>query len=302
MRRDENGNGETLLSLADTLAESGLSKLVLHAWERRYGFKPANRSASGRRFYTAGQVERLRQLKTCSDAGYRIGALMPLTPETLLLLHEQVTATQGMAEIVEAAEALDNDTLQHMLQARAEAQDPETFIRRTALPLMHEVGTRWAAGRLSIAAEHMTTAQIKRILGSMFDRCAPPPRDAPRLIATTPEREEHDVGALIVTLVARLHGWNALFLGASLPAEEVAEAAHRRQARVVCLSALTGRGKALERHLLDLRTKLTATIGIWIGGYAYSSLQPIAGTTFLADLDAFTAALSEEASVLPLAV
>jgi MerR family transcriptional regulator, light-induced transcriptional regulator len=302
MRLDENGNGETLISLADTLAESGVSKLVLHAWERRYGFKPANRSASGRRFYTVSQVQRLRQLKTCSDAGHRIGALIALSPESLQKIHEEVTATRGMIEIIEAAQALDGETLLAKLQARAETQDPETFIRRTALPLMREVGARWESGTLSIAAEHMATAQIKRILGGMFDRCAAPHPDAPRLIATTPEREEHDTGALVITLIARLRGWNALFLGSSLPVVEVAEAAHRRQVRVVCLSALTGRGQVLERHLLDLRSKLSAGIDIWIGGFAYMSLPPIAGTCYFADLDTFSAALLTETERLPLAM
>ncbi|MDH4415366.1 MAG: MerR family transcriptional regulator [Rhizobium sp.] len=298
MQRNRQQHGETLIGLADTLAASGISKLLLHAWERRYGIEPAERSATGRRFYTRDQVERLRLLKSCSDGGHRIGSLVSLSSEALSRLEYELSARSSLSEIIEAAQAMDGDRLQMLLQARAEAEAPEDFIRATALPLMREIGSMWAAGEVTIAAEHMTTAQIKRILGGLFDRCPLPAPDAPRLIATTPEREEHDIGALVATLIARLRGWNALFLGAKLPASEIAEAAHRRGVRSVCLSSLTGRKAGLERHLGALRSMLSPGIDIWVGGSAYGSVSTIPGVSFMPDLDIFVDSLSTFAPAL----
>jgi len=291
MRRIGQDKGQRLIGLADALSASGITKLLLHAWERRYGIEPAERSASGRRFYTPDQVERLRLLKSCSDGGYRIGNLAELPTEALLRIEGELQARSALAEILEAVKAMDSDRLQTLLQARADRDTPEQFILATALPLMREVGSLWAAGDASIAAEHMTTAHIKRILGGLFDHCPPPSPDAPRLIATTPEREEHDIGALVTTLLARLRGWNAVFLGANLPAAEIAEAAQRFGVHCVCLSALTGRKAGLERNLQTLRSLLSSEIQIWIGGAAYRAVGSRPGVQYFPDLQPFLAAL-----------
>ena len=298
MHRNRQQEREILVGLAETLATSGISKLLLHAWERRYGIEPAERSPTGRRFYTREQVERLRLLKTCTDGGHRISALAPLSNEALQRLESALTARQALSEIIDAVQSLDSDRLQALLQARAEAEAPEHFIRATALPLMGEVGSMWAAGAASIAAEHMATEHIKRILGGLFDRCPTPSPDAPRLIATTPEKEDHDIGALVATLLARLKGWNALFLGANMPAAEIADAAHRREVCCVCLSALAGRRAALQRHLQALRSALSPGIDIWIGGAAYGNLPPIPGVSFMSNMDVFVDALTAAAPAL----
>lgn len=286
--------------MADALSASGITKLVLHAWERRYGMEPAERSPSGRRFYTSEQVERLRLLKICSDGGYRIGNLVGLSTEALSRIEADLNARNALSEILEAVKAMDSDRLQALLQARVEQDAPEQFIRATALPLMREVGSLWASSEASIAAEHMTTAQIKRILGSLFDQCPPVASDAPRLVATTPEHEEHDIGALVATLLARLRGWNALFLGANLPASEIADAACRRNARCVCLSALTGRKAGLERNLRSLRSLLAPEIEIWIGGPAYQTMPPLSGVRYFPDLEPYLAALDTVLPVTPI--
>jgi methanogenic corrinoid protein MtbC1 len=300
MRRIGQDKGQRLIGMADALSASGITKLVLHAWERRYGMEPAERTLSGRRFYTSEQVERLRLLKTCSDGGYRIGNLVGLPIEALCRIEADLNARKALSEILEAVKAMDSDRLQALLEARAEQDAPEHFIRATALPLMREVGSLWASGEASIAAEHMTTAQIQRILSGLFDRCPPVASDAPRLVATTPEHEEHHIGALVATLLARLRGWNALFLGANLPASEIAAAAHRREVHCVCLSALAGRKAGLERNLRSLRSMLVPEIEIWIGGAAYQALPAVPGVRYFPDLEPFLAALEAILPVEPI--
>lgn len=292
MRRKRQDKGDGLIALAEVLTASGIPKLLLHAWERRYGLEPSERSPTGRRFYTPEQAERLRLLKACSDGGHRISTIASLPIEQLQRLEAEIVARGALGDLLDAVRSMDSDRLQALLQDRAERQEPEEFIRRTALPLMRDIGSLWAEKDLTIAAEHMATAEVRRVIGGLFDRCPPPEENAPRLVATTPEREEHDVGALVATLIGRLNGWNAVFLGANLPAMDTAEAAHRRGVRCVCLSAVHGRKAALDRHLRALRSALSPEIEIWIGGPAYRAVPPIDGVTFIDDFDRFAEALS----------
>ncbi|SMC96318.1 B12-binding domain-containing protein [Rhizobium sp. RU36D] len=290
-RRSEPEDEKTLLGLADVLALAGITKLVLHAWERRYGMAPAVRSETGRRFYTAAQAERLRLLKLCTDAGHRISALVDLPDQQLVRLAEAHIATGALGPLLRAVHALDAPLLQKLLQRRADEDGPEGFVRKTVVPLMQEIGARWATGNLNVAAEHMATAVVKRILGTIMDRCPPAPVDAPCLIATTPKGEEHEIGALVAALIARLRGWNALYLGPNLPNANIIDATLLREARHVCLSALNGKPDQLHRQLMDLRAALPASTFIWSGGPGYQPVPDIPGVSFIAHLDDFIALL-----------
>lgn len=283
-----------MIGMAEALSASGMNKLLLHAWERRYGLKPAVRSPSGRRFYTRDQVERLRLLKACSDRGYRIGKLVNLDTETLAQLDNDVSARNTLSEMLEAVNSLDGDRLQTLLMVELGRNTPEQFILTTVMPLVSELASLIASRGLPEEAERMATAQIKRILGGLFDRCLPPTLDAPSLVAATPYLVHQDVGALVFTLLARLRGWNAIFIGANMPVDEIAKTAHDRGVRCVCLSALIGRKDRLERELRSLRSKLPPEVEVWISGTAYQTLSPLPGVRYLSGLHPFL--LSLEAS------
>ncbi len=280
-------DGQTLLSLAEVLCASGVSKLVLHAWERRYGLVPIQRSETGRRFYTAEQAERLRLLKVCSDAGHRIGTLIGLPLDDLQRIEMAEIARGRNAPLIAAIRAMNGEAFRARLLTRLQAEGPEVFLEATVLPLLREIGVLWSDGTLSIAAEHLATAKVKRILGSLLDDCPVAPDDAPRMITATLSGEEHDIGALGAALVARLHGWNSLCLGANMPPEEVAAAAAARGARCVCVSAVNGKPAQLETTLRILRGLLAKDVLLVTGGVAYGALKPPADVLYLPHFDAF---------------
>ncbi|MFD1746113.1 MerR family transcriptional regulator [Rhizobium helianthi] len=283
-----------LLSLAETLKHSGLTKLVLHAWERRYGLEPEQRTETGRRLYTFEQAERLRLLKLCTDAGYRIGNIVSLSLAQLQGLKAGVQIQQTLEPAIAAVKAMEFQHLDRWLHDRADRYDAEDFIDKIVSPLQNAIGDLWADGEVSIAAEHYASAALKRILNGMLEEVSPALADAPVLVATTPEGESHEIGALCVALVARLAGWNVLYLGPDLPPSEVVEASLACAARCVCLSGLCIKPKAAERQIYEIRAKLPARVAVWIGGAGLAGLQPIRDVRFFSDLASFRQALHEE--------
>lgn len=298
MEHESPDNSEDLLSLAEVLSISGLTKLVLHAWERRYGLQPAQRSDSGRRFYTVEQAERLRLLRVCSEGGQRIGTIVDLSLDDLRRLETTVIARRRNAPLIAALMALNGEGFRDMLLTRADAEGPEGFLDATVLPLLRDIGTLWAEGNLSIAAEHLASAKIRRLLGTMIDACPSPHADAPRMLTATLSGEEHEIGALAANLVARLRDWDSLHIGVNLPPEEVEAAAVTRGVCCVCLSAINGKPSRLEADLRHLRATLPGDIML-AGGPAYAALPALDGVMFLPHLDALRQLLSNKGRVRP---
>lgn len=301
MQVTENGKkgDKGLLTLAEVLSISGITKLVLHAWERRYGLEPAQRTETGRRFYTPDQAERLRLLKTCSDAGHRIGTIVDLPLDELRRIETTVIARRRNAPLITALATMNGEDFRDMLLTRADAEGPDGFVDATVLPLLRDIGTLWADGSLSIAAEHLASVKIKRVLGTMIDQCPSPRAGAPRMLTATLSGEEHEIGALAATLVARLHGWDSLHIGANLPPEEVEGAAMTRGVCCVCLSAVNGKPSRVETDLRRLRATLPDDIMLVIGGPAYAALPTIDGVLFLPHFDALRQFLSDKGKMRP---
>jgi DNA-binding transcriptional MerR regulator/methylmalonyl-CoA mutase cobalamin-binding subunit len=292
-------NDRTLLSLAEVLSISGITKLVLHAWERRYGIEPAERSETGRRFYTRDQAERLRLLKACSDAGHRIGTIFDLPLDDLRRLEVSALARQRNAPLIAALGAMNGEDFRDMLLTRADAEGPEGFLDATVLPLLRDIGDLWSQGSLSIAAEHLASVKIRRLLGAMIDEAPSPRAGAPRMMSATLSGEEHEIGAVAASLVARLHGWDSLHLGPNLPPEEVEAAAMTRGACCICLSGVNGKPARLEAELRQLRATLPEDIAIVIGGPAYAALPAIDGVQFLPHFDALRDFLDSKGRLRP---
>ena len=69
------------------------------------------------------------------------------------------------------------------------------------VPLLNRIGDMWHSGRLRIMHEHMTTAVIRSFLSYLRNtyRSA---ADAPGVLVCTPVGQVHELGALIVAVIA----------------------------------------------------------------------------------------------------
>src|SRR5450830_619049 len=123
---------------------AGLSAATLRVWERRYQLTATQRSATGQRLYTPGQVRRLGLLKQLVDRGHPIGTLAALAPERLLALC-------GAASPLAAGE----EPSQSLIAATPVAAIGAGLVRRLAVAIEDGLPLRLVgqAGSLASAAQ-----------------------------------------------------------------------------------------------------------------------------------------------------
>ena len=142
-------------------------------------------------------------------------------------------------------------------------------IRRDVViePLMQQIGELWSNGDLRIANEHMATSVIRSFIGGLENTTLSSPK-GPAIVVATPAGEWHEIGALLVSLTAAGAGWSVVYLGANLPAEEIAAVALEHRARAVALSLIySDKGDHhLGAELRKLRRALGAETAILVGG------------------------------------
>ncbi len=271
---------------------TGLTADVLRAWEKRYGVVEPGRSEGGRRLYSDDDIRRLRLLRRASESGRRISQVAGLTTGQLAALveeddREQVAA--GPGSIAEAAEAaapylqasldavdrLDARELEAALNRALLTLSSSTMIEGVVAPLMRQLGDLWSHGKLRSAHEHLASAVVVRVLGKLIE-AAQPSGVAPLLVVATPARQVHEFGALFVAATAASEGWWVTYLGADLPAADIAAAARQAEATAVAVSLVPPLDERLvTEELRSLRRELPAVTPIIVGGPGADSLKPV---------------------------
>ena len=112
---------------------------------------------------------------------------------------------------------------------------PEALVLEVLAPAQREVGRRWEDGRWSVAQEHAATAVTDTALGLLALDAEPTGQGGHAVVACV-EGEWHALPARMAAEVLRLRGWHVTFLGASVPADDLARYARSRHPDVVGLS------------------------------------------------------------------
>jgi DNA-binding transcriptional MerR regulator/methylmalonyl-CoA mutase cobalamin-binding subunit len=273
---------EVLHAIKAVSKRTGLSAHVIRVWEKRYGAVKPARTGTNRRLYSEHEVERLELLHHATRAGHNISQAAKLTNEKLRELARPTAVVAGAAHAARDEDAdeplvadclaqvreLDEPSLNRILERAMVRLGHMGFLNRVAGPLCQRVGELWRTGALTAAHEHFLSAALRTFLGNA-SRQYPLAESAPGLIVATPTGQLHELGAVMVTAAAANLGWRVIYLGASLPAAEIAGAAIQNKARAVALSLVYPEDDAtLADELANLRRYLPAEIKILAGGRA----------------------------------
>jgi methanogenic corrinoid protein MtbC1 len=283
---------------------TGLTADVVRVWERRYGAVSPARTAGHARRYTAQDVRRLLLMHEAVRRGHSIGDVARLEDDALrALLEESSVLRRGgvpdwgpgqrgpgdrrddgpssdgtgvVAEYLGAVTRFEMHRALDVLGAAAAMMSPERFVTGVVLPILDEVGERWSRADLSVAQEHVVSAQVKGFLLTMLRMAPAPGPGAGRVLVGTPSGHLHEIGALTAAWLAAARGWDTIYVGPDIPLPELELAARMADADLVLLSLVR---EVLPRErpgLCDAIDRLAATVPVWVGapeGHAFQGMK-----------------------------
>jgi DNA-binding transcriptional MerR regulator/methylmalonyl-CoA mutase cobalamin-binding subunit len=269
---------------------TGLSAHVIRIWEKRYGAVAPERTGTNRRLYSEEHVERLSLLRNLTQSGHSIGQVAKLPTEKLRQLTANSTSSSGSAllppasvatapafleDCVAAVKELDARKLEDAFKRAAVELGEQGVLQRVIAPLAQRLGELWLDGSLTGAHEHFATAVIRVFLGKAT-RAFAGAEQSPVLLVATPAGQLHELGALLAGASATNLGWRITYLGASLPAVEIAGAARQCRARAVALSLVYPEDDPkLPGELGALRQALPQDVPLLVGGRAASAYRTV---------------------------
>ena len=261
---------------------SGLSVHVIRIWEKRYRAVQPKRTGTNRRLYSVDDIERLNLLRRATEAGHNIGNVATLSTDDLrslagaaALRHDPANSTSPAQKFhdacLEAVRKFDGHELDEQLRNALVNLGHQGLLRQVAAPLAHSIGELWRSGVVTAAHEHFLTASLKVFLGNLAGQFAAS-AIAPAIVIATPAGQLHELGAVMINAAAAQVGWRTTYLGASLPAAEIAGAVVKIDAIAVAISIVyPDDDPHLAQELLNLSRFLPPHVTIFSGGRAAAS-------------------------------
>ena len=279
---------------------TGIPAPTLRSWERRYGFPSPARSATARRYYSGADLEAIRWLKAQAEHGLSIGQAVEWyrngrAGEARIAAHLQKNgrsdvpekgaaagSTALVRELLEVVEQYDESALESALSSAFGRYPPDEVLLDVMVPVLDEIGERWARGALAIAAEHFASNVFRRRLFNLLGQ-QPVLDSAPSVVLACVAGEEHELGLLMLAVFLRWTGLHPLYLGASVPPSDLLACLRLTDAPAVCLSAID----AASMPALIEATALIAASGvkaeIFAGGNACAHAPLARGVRVLGD-------------------
>lgn len=264
------------LPIRAVVARTGLNPDTIRAWERRYAAIDPARSDGGTRQFSEEDVSRLICLKELRERGYQLPMLAALPTSELIAMRRSQKPSAGARGMTQpplnddqraylsAIERLEVGVALEKLNAMSSDLDNLQLIMGVAIPIMWEVGRRWSEGTLGTAPERVVRAQLKSLMSRRLEQI-PTPVGARRLLFTTPAGQLHEFGILAGSVLAKEAGFDVLYMGPDLPAEDIIWSVARSDADVLVLSVVRRMSEDEMQQMERLVTTVSPNVPVWIG-------------------------------------
>ena len=155
---------------------------------------------------------------------------------------------------------------------------------------LYDVGALWESNKISVAREHLATAITEGLLNLVYPDLFSEGDKAKTAVISCTANEYHQVGGKIVADFCELNGWNAHFLGANTPFDQLLSFIDEIRPDLVGLSM------SIHSHLPRLKEGIDAIrseyprLDLIVGGQGFRNgisreLAPDGNIAYVRDLD-----------------
>lgn len=134
---------------------------------------------------------------------------------------------------------------------------------------LYQVGDLWEHNHISVAEEHLATAVTESLLSLVYPKTFATPRLGYKAVVACTPNEYHQLGGKIVADLLELRGWDAHFLGANTPVQDLLSLVEKLNPDFLALSlAVYSNLNSLGQTLQEVRGHFPELL-ILVGGQAF---------------------------------
>jgi len=254
----------TRFSIRDLENFSGVKAHTIRIWERRYGLLEPDRTDTNIRTYSTDELKTILNVAFLNRHGEKISKIAALTKaERDLRVKEVAEDASDPSSTLNALKlamvSYDTDLFERTSDTYRNHEGFRALVERLYVPLLETVGVLWQSNSICPAQEHFASYLIRQKLVAAIDSARPlDGMEGLQYVLYLPENEIHELGLLYLHYRLRAAGKRVIYLGQSVPMNDLAQVAEQFPGPISFISVLTAYPSSddLPQYLQKLRAIL----------------------------------------------
>jgi DNA-binding transcriptional MerR regulator len=242
----------SLYSIKDLEHLSGIKAHTIRIWEKRFRLLDPDRSDTNIRSYSDNDVRRILNVAMLVKCGYKISSVASfdearLQAEVIRVNRNANDPDKDIDQLLFHTVNLDAFGFETTVDKIISEFGFSKTIQQVVFPFFERIGILWQAGSIFTAHEHFVSNLIRnRLIGETAKFV--PKQESKSALFFLRENEWHELGLLYFNFLAAQAGFRCVYLGQSLPFEDLANMLTANKYDFVCTSFV----HAIEKPELEL--------------------------------------------------
>jgi DNA-binding transcriptional MerR regulator len=221
-------------SIKDLEKLSGIKAHTIRIWEKRYNLVEPKRTTTNIRFYDDCDMKKILNIAFLNRNGFKISHIAQFDNEEINIKINDLARRNKDSEntidsLVISMIDIDERKFEKILSSSILQNGFEKTILYTIYPFFQRIGILWQTGAINPAQEHFISNLIRQKLIVAIDGIMDNDRfDSKRFILYLPEGELHEIGLLFYYYLLKKRGHRVVYLGQSVPFEDLERVAEIR--------------------------------------------------------------------------
>jgi len=261
--------------IRDLEAFSGVKAHTIRIWEKRYGLLQPDRTDTNIRHYGLSELRSILNVAYLNQRGYKISKIAALSVAERENLVREVAVQKGGSEevlnMLKLAMLGFDEALFLSESAKHSAQHGfRSLVEEVYTPLLDHIGLLWQTSSICPAQEHFVSNIIRQqVIVATSALPSKAPASGPLHVLYLPENEIHELGLLYLNYILRFHHKRTVYLGQSVPSDDLRQLPALYPNEIVFVTLLTTQPPPSEIHpfLIALRQSMPEKrITFWLAG------------------------------------
>lgn len=242
------------------------------------------RTPTNIRYYSDSDLKKILNISILNNNGVKISTIANLSEDELnervmAISHASERSSNFIDQLTIAMIELDEGKFERILSVVSLKMGFENTVTSVLYPFLDKIGILWQTGKINPAQEHFISNLIRQKLIVAIDSIPNHSNSSfPSVLLYLPENELHEIGLLFYSYLAKKIGFNVIYLGQSVPFNDLQSVVHIRDPRIIISSISTPIPASALGNYLEQMSEDFPQAEIFISGYQVNDklLQPFA--------------------------
>lgn len=260
-------------SIKDLEQLTGIKAHTIRIWEKRYQLIEPERTSTNIRFYSDNDLKKLLNVSTLNRNGLKISSIVTMNNEEINERIIEISETSHdsdnqIEQLIVSMIDLDEQRFERVLSTSVIKIGFDDTVVKVLYPFFEKIGILWQIGTIYPAQEHFVSNLIRQKLIIAIDGQIGNSKPAAKtFLIFLPSNEWHELGLLFYNYLVKKAGMKVIYLGQSVPFEDLLEVSSKQKIDFLLTSITTPLTlKKYSEYIHQLSSAFSDKI-IYLNGY-----------------------------------